>query len=316
MAKKSSVTAERANRELHKAESFLLSALLRDQHTQKNQTLFAPVDGPKSPTSFISIDEVGRGCVAGPVVVCATLWTKELLNDSFVEWVGGLRDSKKMTAASRELAFESALKEKFFTIFGNKDLPPVDPSSLKKTTVELSLKNLRYPIHQFKWTAQNLQDQLSSKTSNRKKSEFTTYMLCSAHIGFSSSAEIDSLGIVAALNLAAARALEGIDAEISPAALFFDGHRPLALSHRWAQTPQIMITKGDDLLKSISASSVIAKVVRDRWMEMYSSQFPSYFFNEHRGYGTEKHRDALLKHGLSPLHRKTFLKNICPVQSN
>ncbi|NBW81947.1 ribonuclease HII [bacterium] len=110
--------------------------------------------------------------------------------------------------------------------------------------------------------------------------------------------------------------MESVDSDQSPAALFFDGHRPLALSHRWTDTPQIMVTKGDDLLKSISASSVIAKVVRDRWMEMYACRFPFYLFNEHRGYGTEKHREALLKHGLSPLHRKTFLKNICPVHSN
>ncbi|NBW83381.1 hypothetical protein EBR21_16655, partial [bacterium] len=175
MAKKTSAAPKSSKREVHKAESFLLSALRREQPSQKNQTIFDPIAAAQRHTSFISIDEVGRGCVAGPVVVCATLWSQETVNDSFVEWLAGLRDSKKMSAASREMAFQSALAEKFFTIFGGEVLPPVEQSSTKTESGGLNHTHLRYPIHQMKWTAENLQAQLSNKYGVAKRVAIPTF---------------------------------------------------------------------------------------------------------------------------------------------
>lgn len=312
MAKSSTTAASSGKTEIHKAERFLLSALRRHPQIGKSETLLETACETEHRDSFISIDEVGRGCVAGPVVVCATLWVRENISDSFANWIAGLRDSKKMSAAQREQAFERALKEQFFTIHGNHELPVPETFSTGDKMPENSPNRLQLPALQFKWTAQSLQDQLSSARCSSKKPPTSSYMMRSAHIGCADATEIDLMGIVTALNLAASRALEGIHFEKMPMALFFDGHRPLSVPQGWAHTPQIMITKGDDLLKSISASSVLAKVVRDRWMETYATHFPMYHFEEHRGYGTEKHRNALLKHGFSPLHRKSFLKNICP----
>jgi ribonuclease HII len=64
--------------------------------------------------------------------------------------------------------------------------------------------------------------------------------------------------------------------------------------------------KGDARSLSIAAASVIAKVVRDRMMVEADKHYPEYGFAGHKGYGSKKHRDAILKYGGSPLHRKSF----------
>ncbi len=63
---------------------------------------------------------------------------------------------------------------------------------------------------------------------------------------------------------------------------------------------------GDRLNPCISLASIIAKVERDRMMCEYSENFPMYHFSEHKGYGTKKHRDALLNYGITPIHRKSY----------
>lgn len=66
------------------------------------------------------------------------------------------------------------------------------------------------------------------------------------------------------------------------------------------------IPKGDDLIPSISAASILAKTTRDEFMERMDHKFPVYGFATHKGYGTEMHRNALEKHGLSSVHRLSF----------
>ncbi|MCD4760689.1 ribonuclease HII [bacterium] len=66
--------------------------------------------------------------------------------------------------------------------------------------------------------------------------------------------------------------------------------------------------KGDVQFKEIAAASIIAKVYRDQIMMSINKNFPDYNFNLHKGYGTAKHFDKINKHGLSSVHRKTFLK--------
>lgn len=70
--------------------------------------------------------------------------------------------------------------------------------------------------------------------------------------------------------------------------------------------PQETIKKGDQQSISIAAASIIAKVTRDRMMTEYAIKYPQYGFEQHKGYGTKKHRDAIKKYGLCPIHRKTF----------
>jgi len=70
--------------------------------------------------------------------------------------------------------------------------------------------------------------------------------------------------------------------------------------------PQETIKKGDQRSISIAAASIIAKVTRDRMMTEFANQYPEYGFEQNKGYGTKKHRDAIAKYGISPIHRKTF----------
>lgn len=74
--------------------------------------------------------------------------------------------------------------------------------------------------------------------------------------------------------------------------------------------PQVPIIKGDAKSLSIAAASIIAKVTRDRLMVEYDKLMPGYDFASNKGYGTKAHMEALKKLGPTPIHRRSFIKNI------
>jgi ribonuclease HII len=74
------------------------------------------------------------------------------------------------------------------------------------------------------------------------------------------------------------------------------------------EIPQKSMVRGDQLSNSIAAASIIAKVERDRMMVLYDQTYPGYDFCHNKGYGTKKHYSGLESEGLTPIHRKTFLK--------
>ena len=63
---------------------------------------------------------------------------------------------------------------------------------------------------------------------------------------------------------------------------------------------------GDNLVPSISAASIIAKVHRDNLMREYSKEFPNYGFHKHNGYPTKFHKEMIKRHGITRIHRQTF----------
>lgn len=73
---------------------------------------------------------------------------------------------------------------------------------------------------------------------------------------------------------------------------------------------QKTLIRGDQIEDSIALASVLAKVMRDRRMKNYDHKFPGYDFSSHKGYGTKRHMESIKKKNLSPIHRKSFLKNI------
>jgi ribonuclease HII len=118
-------------------------------------------------------------------------------------------------------------------------------------------------------------------------------------IGWASHHVIDRDGIAAANRRALLRAVSNCGG--CPDALLLD-HFALPESH----LPQLPLTHGDSLSLSIAAASVVAKVVRDRWMARCDRFFPGYGFAGHKGYGTASHRDALARLGPCSLHRRSF----------
>ena len=128
--------------------------------------------------------------------------------------------------------------------------------------------------------------------------EIRAKALCCS-IAQASVEEIEQLNILQATLLAMSRAVDGL--RLKPVKVLVDGNR-LPLLDVLAEA----IVKGDSLVPSISAASILAKVQRDRWCVEYDLQFPQYGFAKHKGYGTAEHLEALRLHGACPQHRKTF----------
>ena len=74
--------------------------------------------------------------------------------------------------------------------------------------------------------------------------------------------------------------------------------------------PYSAIIKGDANSLSIAAASIVAKVTRDRMMVEFAKEYPWYGFESNKGYGTAAHYDGIREHGITPIHRKSFLKNL------
>ncbi len=112
---------------------------------------------------------------------------------------------------------------------------------------------------------------------------------------------IDEINILNATMLAMKNAVEGL--EISADAALVDGNKAPELD---------ILTKtvigGDAKIKSIAAASILAKVSRDRYMQKMAEKYPQYQFEKHKGYGTKLHYEMLDEHGVSDIHRKSFLK--------
>ncbi len=129
--------------------------------------------------------------------------------------------------------------------------------------------------------------------------ELTTDRRIQWAVGEASVAEIDQLNILQATALAMQRAITTLAPQ--PEHLLVDG-RPM----RGLSIPQTAVIRGDGCSFSIAAASVIAKVTRDRIMLALHAQYPQYDFARHKGYGTAAHRAALVQHGASPVHRRSF----------
>jgi len=118
-------------------------------------------------------------------------------------------------------------------------------------------------------------------------------------LGMVSHEIIDQINILQAARLSMLYAVEKL--QNPPEFLLIDGIYQID-----SPIPQEIIKKGDQRSISIASASIIAKVTRDRMMIKYALEYPEYGFEQHKGYGTKKHRDAIKKHGICPIHRKTF----------
>lgn len=186
--------------------------------------------------AILGIDEVGRGPLAGPLVVGAVI-----LPEVKPEWVRELRDSKKLSVKKRERLNEIILSE-------------------------------------------------ASATG----------------LGWVNASELDAVGISEALRLATRRAVEQVQKTKIPfSQIVIDGKVNFLKGTALSQYVSTKI-KADDLIKEVSAASIIAKVARDHYMYEVDASFPGYGFSKNVGYGTAKHMAAIRELGISPEHRKSF----------
>lgn len=126
---------------------------------------------------------------------------------------------------------------------------------------------------------------------------------CSYGVGSADNTYIDTHGILEATQHAIDASMTVIEGMITPTYVLMDGR-----DHFWFHYPNSKIIRGDSSEICIAAASIIAKVTRDRMMGEYANKFPEYGFDIHKGYGTERHFAAMHKHGLCPIHRKSFVK--------
>lgn len=204
-------------------------------------------------TLVIGVDEVGRGCLAGPVVTAAFAYDQACLSKlSEHQGLEALNDSKKLSAQQRS-AVVQALAE---------------------------IEGLHYALD------------------------------------FRSAQDVDSLGIVTCIWQSMIANIEAILAkagDYNKIIILVDGPRKIKGFDRLEQRT---IVRGDSTSAAIAAASNLAKVARDQYMQELASRYPDYFWHSNVGYGTAKHRDAILTHGLNEYHRKTFVQNIIAEQQS
>ena len=122
-------------------------------------------------------------------------------------------------------------------------------------------------------------------------------------VEFASATEIDEFGIVYALKKVFLEIIQKCEkSRIIPDLILIDGNK-IDIDPRVTT-----VVKGDAQSASIAAASVIAKVARDSLMTDFGHEFPQYEWAKNKGYGTKSHTDAIIKFGLTPQHRRTFLK--------
>jgi ribonuclease HII len=193
----------------------------------------------------IGIDEVGRGPIAGPLVVCACAIMEG--TDALSLFPKGiLKDSKQLSEKNRLLIIEK--------------LEPL-----------LKDKKIMYGIGEI------------------------------------DAEEIDGQGLSISIKNAISEALKkvhggGVEEN---SFIYLDGSL-----HADEKYEQETIIKGDEKIAEIALASIIGKVYRDTFMKKLAKEHPSYGFENHVGYGTKVHYEALQKHGLTRHHRKSFLKTL------
>ncbi len=141
----------------------------------------------------------------------------------------------------------------------------------------------------------------SKKLSLKKREDLSQIIIENSiyAIGTADNQEIDQINILQASLLAMQRSLEKL--YVKPKKVLVDG------AHIFETSIEIeSIVGGDNLIPSISAASIVAKVYRDKLMMAYSREFPNYGFHKHKGYPTKLHKEMLEKYGLTRIHRKTF----------
>lgn len=146
----------------------------------------------------------------------------------------------------------------------------------------------------------------SKKLTEKKREalfDVITERALTCGIASASVEEIEKLNILNATFLAMNRAIDKLDP--IPELALIDGNRSTGIA-----MPSRCVVKGDSRCADIAAASILAKVSRDRYMLTLAEKYPQYHFEQHKGYGTKLHYEALREYGPSPEHRPSFLRKM------
>lgn len=146
----------------------------------------------------------------------------------------------------------------------------------------------------------------SKKLSEKKREKLYNHIIEQAidwAVGHAEVYEIEKLNILNASMLAMNRAVNKL--KTKPQLALADGNIVRGFNIR-----AVPVIKGDAICPSIAAASILAKVTRDRLLDVTDGFYPQYEFKKHKGYATKAHRQALLEYGASQVHRNSFLKKL------
>ena len=143
-----------------------------------------------------------------------------------------------------------------------------------------------------------------SKTLSAEKRKTWALKISQSHktgLGWACAEEVDRLNIHRASLLAMKRAV--LNLNLTAGSLIIDGKYMVPDMNLFFQ---MAVVKGDALVSSVSAASIVAKYFRDEWMQKASQQYPHYGWEQNKGYPTDFHKKAIQQYGPCPFHRKTF----------
>ena len=177
----------------------------------------------------------------------------------------------------------------------------------------------------YKLLPENINDSKKLSSKKRKKIILSLNNSVIYSSAIATSKEIDTFGITLANFMAMKRSLwclfhslnQQLNGQNSKIKIYIDGNQTPDFSKidLTSITDKILrlkshdvssIVKGDNKSKTIALASIIAKETRDSIMTNYSLKYSQYKFNQHFGYGTSRHYEAILKFGITPIHRKSF----------
>lgn len=153
----------------------------------------------------------------------------------------------------------------------------------------------------------------SKKLTAKQRARWMEYLLvcsqnnqCAFAVASVPPADIDTYGISPSIKSALAMALKKLECDPHSVQVFLDGslYAPKEYVH------QSTTNKGDSIFPIISLASIVAKETRDAYMKRLGEQYPQYGFEQHMGYGTRAHYDAIAQYGTTPHHRVSFLKKL------
>lgn len=154
----------------------------------------------------------------------------------------------------------------------------------------------------------------SKKVSEKKREELFSQIIeksLAYGIGIMDNTVIDQINILEATKAAMKQAVEKAESMLKEKTGEGIGFLLLdAVELKDVSIAQHSVIKGDAKSLSIAAASIVAKVTRDRMMVEYHKEYPYYAFDSNKGYGTKAHYEGISEYGITPIHRKSFLKNL------